>query len=318
MIKLKGDKMKIYAPNYLKSFRCIADKCKHSCCIGWDIYIDDETLEKYKSMDGALGAKIKKSVCDDGEGARFLMNENGHCPFLNECGLCDIIIEKGEEYISEICTEHPRFYNFFSDRTEMGLGLCCEEASRIILSQTEDFSLFVLEDDENTEEASEADEGFFAFRKKISDILQSREIPLDSRAKNMLDVAGAEFPRKNSREWVDILRRLEIMDPAWEKALGTLCAPYNGVEVSEYDRAFENLLVYFIYRHTANAFDDTELAARVSLAYLGFRVIRALCMAKKSLTGECTFADLCEFARLYSAEIEYSEENTEALIEILE
>ena len=33
--------------------------------------------------------------------------------------------------------------------------------------------------------------------------------------------------------------------------------------------------------------------------------------------GKCDLADLCEYARAYSAEIEYSEENTELLLELM-
>ena len=32
--------MKEYIPDYYKDFQCIADKCKDSCCIGWEIMID--------------------------------------------------------------------------------------------------------------------------------------------------------------------------------------------------------------------------------------------------------------------------------------
>ena len=42
--------MKLYAPSYYKSFKCIADKCRHSCCIGWEIDIDDDTFEYYKTV----------------------------------------------------------------------------------------------------------------------------------------------------------------------------------------------------------------------------------------------------------------------------
>ncbi len=310
--------MKTYAPNYYEKFHCIADKCRHSCCIGWDVYIDDETLEKYETMGGEIGDRVRSRLRERDDGICFEMCEGGKCPMLNERGLCDIILEKGDSAISEICREHPRFYNFFSDRTEAGLGLSCEEAARIILSQTEKFSLILLDDDENEEKIAERDEKFFAFREKIFDVLQNREIPLDERARKMLAVAGAKFPRKNSREWVGILRGLEIMDPAWEKELGALCAPCIGGDVSEHDTAFENLLVYFIYRHTADSFDETELAARVGFAYLGYIVIRAMCAAKKSSTGACTFEDLCDFARRYSAEIEYSPANTSTLIEMME
>ena len=39
--------MKEVFPNYYKKFKCIADKCKHNCCIGWEIDIDNDTLEFY-------------------------------------------------------------------------------------------------------------------------------------------------------------------------------------------------------------------------------------------------------------------------------
>ena len=28
-------------PDYYKEFQCIADQCEHSCCIGWEIDVDD-------------------------------------------------------------------------------------------------------------------------------------------------------------------------------------------------------------------------------------------------------------------------------------
>ena len=143
--------MKTFAPNYYRAFRCIADKCRHSCCIGWDVYIDEETQEKYRNMGGEIGERVRAHLCEKEDGVCFSMCENGNCPFLNERGLCDIILAKGEGYISEICTEHPRFYNFFSDRTEVGLGLSCEEAARIILSQTEKTVLLPFSEDDEEE-----------------------------------------------------------------------------------------------------------------------------------------------------------------------
>ena len=51
-----------------------------------------------------------------------------------ECNLCDIISSLGEDYLCDICTLHPRFRNFYCNFIETGLGLCCEEACRIVLS----------------------------------------------------------------------------------------------------------------------------------------------------------------------------------------
>ena len=54
--------MKIYAPKYYGEFACIADKCTHSCCVGWEIYIDAHTMEKYKTLDSAYADVIRKSI----------------------------------------------------------------------------------------------------------------------------------------------------------------------------------------------------------------------------------------------------------------
>jgi hypothetical protein len=50
--------MKLVAPDYYEKFKCIADKCKHSCCIGWEIDIDEDTMDLYESIDGEFGEKL--------------------------------------------------------------------------------------------------------------------------------------------------------------------------------------------------------------------------------------------------------------------
>ena len=37
-------------PDYYNKFKCIANRCRHSCCIGWEIDIDDSTLQKYNNF----------------------------------------------------------------------------------------------------------------------------------------------------------------------------------------------------------------------------------------------------------------------------
>mgnify|MGYP006874698003 CR=1 FL=1 len=36
-------------PDYYKEFKCIAGECRHSCCIGWEIDIDEETYKRMKA-----------------------------------------------------------------------------------------------------------------------------------------------------------------------------------------------------------------------------------------------------------------------------
>lgn len=50
--------MTVTVPSYYKDFKCIANKCRHSCCIGWEIDIDDETFDFYKSVKGDFGKNL--------------------------------------------------------------------------------------------------------------------------------------------------------------------------------------------------------------------------------------------------------------------
>ena len=46
-------------PDYYPQFHCIAERCRHNCCIGWEIDIDAGTLSAYRAMDGALGERLR-------------------------------------------------------------------------------------------------------------------------------------------------------------------------------------------------------------------------------------------------------------------
>ena len=54
--------MKILVPDYYPLFRCIAGKCRHNCCIGWEIDIDPDTHDFYKSVGGEFGGRRKISM----------------------------------------------------------------------------------------------------------------------------------------------------------------------------------------------------------------------------------------------------------------
>ena len=65
--------------------------------------------------------------------------------------------------LCQICRDHPRFRNYYSSRVEMGLGLVCEEAARVILSWPSRLRLIRLEGD-GTEELTEDERWLLTFR----------------------------------------------------------------------------------------------------------------------------------------------------------
>ena len=44
-------------PSFYHEFKCIANLCEDSCCKDWDIDIDSDTEEFYKTVQGPLGDK---------------------------------------------------------------------------------------------------------------------------------------------------------------------------------------------------------------------------------------------------------------------
>ena len=286
-------------PDYYDSFKCSAKKCKHNCCIGWEIDIDDETLEKYQKQTGALGKKLKANISKD-PCAHFILGKNERCPFLNEENLCELIIEGGEGLLCQICDDHPRFYNDVFGITEKGVGLSCEAAATLILTKSEPFYLI-------SDSGELPQNEFYELRGKFFSILQDREKPLADRINELLGFIGADFP--SDIDWINVYKKLERLDPAWGEYLEqTSEIKYSMPE--NLQTAYEQLLCYFIYRHLSGAIYDLMYSERILFAVLSCFVIASLCKT-------ATIEEMCEISRMYSAEIEYSDENIEILLDFL-
>ena len=52
----------VFVPNYYPDFRCIASACKHSCCVGWEIDVDGDTLGYYDTVSGKMGDRLRASI----------------------------------------------------------------------------------------------------------------------------------------------------------------------------------------------------------------------------------------------------------------
>ena len=139
--------MNIYVPEYYPHFHCIASRCGHTCCAGWEIDIDDQSLGRYDQLTGPFGDRVRQGISREGT-PHFILTEGERCPLLNGDNLCELILREGEGALCQICADHPRFRSFFSCRVEMGLGLVCEEAARLILTWPRPLRLIRLNDNE--------------------------------------------------------------------------------------------------------------------------------------------------------------------------
>ncbi len=293
--------MKLYAPTYYKRFQCIADRCEHSCCVGWEIDVDEETLAKYQALKSGYGAVIRDSISTE-DTPHFKLGERDRCPHLNERGLCEIILREGEDYLCDICREHPRFYNFTSV-AEVGLGMSCPEAARIILGSS-DYA--TMEEIGSVDaEADDVDFDGRVERSNVYAILQDASCGYQNRLDQIYRAYSIDAGE--DRRWLEMLASLEYLD-AHHKKLFLTYSSKNRPEGA--DAYLERFLAYMIYRHTTEALDVDDFRARLAFCLFCERLLASLICSEQAESLQ----DIAALASIISEEIEYSDENTSALM----
>lgn len=228
--------MILRVPSYYKEFRCTADRCADSCCIGWELDIDEDTAAYYEQVKGAFGDRLREHMVLVDGCHSFALFKNRFCPFLNRQGLCDICIELGEEALCEVCTEFPRFTIEYEDRTEKVLSLACEEVGRLIFSSDQKIGWETYGEriDGSEEDWEEEDERpaveahrLETVRESSVSILQDRSKAVFGRAAEYLrycekqqknlygegESSAAEQREENETQaYADFLERLKIYD----------------------------------------------------------------------------------------------------------
>ncbi len=293
--------MKLYAPSYYKQFRCIADKCEHSCCVGWEIDIDQDTLQKYKNLDCGYKSVIADSISMDGT-PHFKLDKSERCPHLNECGLCEIILNIGEDHLCDICREHPRFYNF-SSIAEMGIGASCPEAARVILDSP-NYNNF-----EHIGEIGAQEDGIDfdarSLRDDIYEILKDGALGYQKRLEKIYSVHS--IIAGNDSEWLEKLSALEYLDPNHKNLFMKYSCKHRSNGTDEYSERF---LAYLIYRHCTESLSYEDFRERLSFCLFCERLLSSTAFSE----GASSLYDVARIASIISEEIEYSDDNTFALM----
>ena len=296
--------MKLYAPTYYKNFRCIADACEHSCCIGWEIGIDENTLEKYEKLKSSYGSVIRDSISTE-ETLHIQLGAGDRCPHLDERGLCKIILNVGEDYLCDICREHPRFYNY-TKVAEVGIGMSCMEAARLILSSS-DFSTL----EEVGEVDVEADNVAFDGRAARSELYAILENTAHTYAINLDRIYHAySIAVGHDDRWLNILDSLEYLDVEHKQLFLQYSSNLRpkGEEKEDYLKRF---LAYFVYRHCTEAIDEDDFCTRLSFCLFCERLLASLIRSQRAES----LLDIAILASIVSEEIEYSDDNTWALMD---
>ncbi len=183
--------MRYIIPHYFDAFRCVAAECEDTCCAGWQIVIDDVSLERYQSTGGSFGARLKESI--DWQEGSFKQHDCKRCAFLNDDNLCDMQMIGGEQMLCDTCRNYPRHMEEYEGLREGSLSLSCIEAAKIILGCMEPVQFYSMEDDIEDEEYEDFD--FLLFdklmdaRERIIELLQNRETDIRVRMSFVLKLS---------------------------------------------------------------------------------------------------------------------------------
>ena len=177
-------------PDYYEEFECIADKCEDTCCAGWQIVIDKETLKKYTKIKGDFRKRMWRSV--NWFSQTFKQDKEKRCAFLNDRNLCDLYLSQGEGGFCKTCREYPRHTEEFEGVREITLSISCPEVARILLNRMKPVR-FLSYEEEGEEEYEDFDPFLYSIledaRKEMVTILQNRELTITDRILLVLGMA---------------------------------------------------------------------------------------------------------------------------------
>ena len=310
--------MTITKPAYFDQFRCIAGACPDSCCKEWEVQVDAASADRYRSLSGPLGDRLRQVLREE-DGQVFMTIQEGRCPMWRADGLCRIQAELGEEALCHTCREFPRLTHDYGDFVELGLELSCPEAARLILTSPAAPRCCQEVSGGEADYDMEAMASLKASREIALDIL-SLERPIGQSlallllygcqaqgeldgdavqpfdAEPALETAVSLAKSGNIQDISDFFGALEHLTPQWPQRLkeivsaplSPLCRP---------------LARYLVERYWLQAVSDYDLYCRVKFLIIS-------CLLVSSLGG-----DFLSTAQLYSKEIENNADNVESLLD---
>ena len=215
-------------------FKCTANKCKFTCCEGWDINIDKDTYERWEKDEKdskylLKGVKIKDC---NGKKGYFINKETFEkCPFLDCEGLCNIVKSHGEGYLSKTCHSFPRIKNDFEIKSEFSLSCACPEVIEI-LDKIEGKILMEPKGRNNKEWLLE-----LKIRESLIDIVSEEEFSLDERLLIGFDMLLNILEDESYTSEEILLEELEkYSDNEYRKEVAYV---YNEIELNRVDSLLE-------------------------------------------------------------------------------
>lgn len=303
--------MKIVKPTFYKNFKCIAGDCPDSCCQGWEVDADSDSLEYYKTLDNSL--EIKKRIDsvlskDEFDNTIFTLAPKKRCPFLNDENLCDMHIAIGGEHTPYTCRTFPRFIYDFGATREIGISFSCPVASDMMYN-TESFDFETeVNSDLPTLNDIDAEKYFLLYkgRAEAYKIAKDKNKSIRERLNDLLDLGvllqEKLFPYDEGGDdiaFFDVFKNPELINPEWKEKVEN----FSLKQVSD-TQSNENILMYFLYKYLMQAVYDDDALSKIKMAVIGVLI--------NTYFGEDSWT-----VHLWSKETEHSQYNMDRYKKLL-
>ncbi|XZJ40223.1 flagellin lysine-N-methylase [Clostridium perfringens] len=216
-------------------FKCTANKCKFTCCEGWDINIDKDTYERWEKDEkdsNYLLNGVKTKECN-GKEEYFINKETFEkCPFLDCEGLCNIVKSHGEGYLSKTCHSFPRMNNDFGHKRELSLSCACPEVVEILDKIHEKIGMEPKSSNDEEEDLLE-----LKIRESLINIIYEDKFSLDERLLIGFDILLNILEDESYTSEEILLEELErYSDNEYRKEVAYV---YNEIELNRVDSLLE-------------------------------------------------------------------------------
>lgn len=341
--------MKISIPEYFGEFECTASACPDTCCAGWAIMIDSDSMKKYRKVKGALGNRLKNSI--DLKSGSFQRYKN-RCVFLNEKNLCDLYLEAGADYLCRTCRNYPRHIEEFEGLREITLSMSCPVVAKLLLSNTEKVRFLFFEEEEIKEDKADPSFDFFLFTKLCDardwmiHCLQNRELDISLRLSMVIAFAHdlqlriqqdvlfgieellARYSKESafvhfqlnqnqnqdrilaeSGDPFELLGHLEILNPEWPSFLKRIQKGNSHNTVPAL--YYEQMMIYFLSTYFCGAVYDRHAYSKAKFALVNTILIAE--MMKRAPSEIKPW----EIAYRFCREVEHSDLNIQTMEDAL-
>ncbi|WP_349406892.1 flagellin lysine-N-methylase [Clostridium perfringens] len=283
---------------------------------------------------------INSSNCTLGECSNSKDNENRESFNLSESENRQCLDLKNSE---DIEGNNSEVDSFTEDEDYFDEGIDAEVLSEFLECRNIVFNIIERNDLDLGTKAALALEFVKEVQNKI-DLGDMDEIPelmeeyrdenfINTLIEELEDFKGKEsIKHKNLCEYLNVYKKIKHINSNDPLGLGKALKYFEGneefylrkhKEFNEYYKEnlykFKNILVYFIFRYFMKAIFDYDVSAKIKLAIISTLMIKELAVVRFiENNNEFTEEDMVEVSRIYSKDIEHSDENIENLQEIFE